>query len=80
MVPYGTKTLYFKPVSLQYLTGVKRDVFGKSTRIVADVLSTPAFSSLKSAVEQGMQKILSSLWGGLLPNSGSAPILFIVVF
>ena len=58
MVPYAAKTLYFKPVSLQYLTGVKRDVFAKSMRIVADVLSTPAFSSLKTAVEQNYAKNL----------------------
>jgi len=58
MVPFAAKTLYFKPVSLQNLTGVKRDVFGKSTRIVADVLSTPAFSSFKSAVEQKYAKNL----------------------
>ncbi|MFA5222379.1 MAG: hypothetical protein WC391_08865 [Methanoregula sp.] len=58
-VPYAAKTLYFKPVPLHYLTGVKRDVFGKSTRILADVLSMPAFSDLKTAVEEKYAKNLT---------------------
>lgn len=57
-VQYKAKTLYFKPVPLQFVTGNKGEVFAKSARIVSDVLDIPVFSSLKPEVGQKYAKNL----------------------
>jgi hypothetical protein len=41
------KTLYFRPVSLRFLRGVRHDLFTRSERIVQQALEAPAFAEVK---------------------------------
>jgi hypothetical protein len=50
-VPYGEKTLYFKPVKLQFSGGMRENVFARSQRLLSEILETPAYSHLVSAVQ-----------------------------
>ena len=48
LVVTGTaKTLYFRPVSIRFLRGVRHDLFTRSERIVQQVLEGPAFAEVK---------------------------------
>ena len=72
-VPCGRSTLYFRPVSLQFTGRLQRDLFARSDRTVKDVLATPAFQSVRSAVEQHHARYLPlrlGLFAGDLMRQG----------
>lgn len=43
----SAKTIYFKPVSLRFLRGVRHDLFCQSSRITEQVLGAPVFADIK---------------------------------
>lgn len=50
LVPAGEKTLYFKPVKLQFFGGLKENVFARAQKPLVEILKDPAFSHLVSVV------------------------------
>ncbi len=49
-VPCGEKTLYFKPVKLQFSGGLRENVFARAQKLLSEVLETSAFGHLVSPV------------------------------
>ena len=50
VVPVKEKTLYFKPVKLNFSGGVREDLFARVQTPLQEILKTPAFSHLLSLV------------------------------
>jgi hypothetical protein len=57
-VPVEGKTLYFRPVSLQFAGGVKEDTFAREQKILGDLLKTPEFQHLQSPVNAKYSRYL----------------------
>lgn len=57
-VPSGKKTLYFKPVKLQFSGGMKENVFARAQKPLRDVLENPAFSHLVPVVNARYSRYL----------------------
>jgi hypothetical protein len=51
VVPYGEKTLYFKPVKLDFSGPVREDYFARVQKQLEELLKNPAFSHLLSPVQ-----------------------------
>jgi hypothetical protein len=45
-VPCGEKTLYFKPVRLNFIGGVREDFFARAQKPLQEILKNPAYSHL----------------------------------
>jgi hypothetical protein len=58
-VPVLGKTLYFRPVKLQYTGGAKEDTFTRVTRTLEELLMQPAFVHLQSPVNARYSRYLS---------------------
>jgi len=50
VLPVGEKTLYFKPVKLQFSVGLRENVFARAQRPLDEILKNPLFSHLVPAV------------------------------
>ena len=59
IVPFKEKTLYFKPVKLNFSGGVKEDVFARAQKPLQEILENPAFSHLLSQVNAQYSRYLS---------------------
>ncbi len=51
-VPFGEKTLFFRPTSLQFERNIKRSLFSRRNGTLADLLRLPEYSNLKEVIEQ----------------------------
>jgi hypothetical protein len=51
VVPYGEKTLYFKPVKLDFSGPVREDYFARVQKPLEELINNPAFSHLLSPVQ-----------------------------
>jgi hypothetical protein len=51
VVPYGEKTLYFKPVQLEFSGPVREDYFTRVQKPLEEVIKNPAFSHLLSPIQ-----------------------------
>jgi hypothetical protein len=58
-VPYQEKTLYFKPVKLNFSGFVKEDVFARVQKPLEDLLENPVFSHLLPQVNAKYSRYLS---------------------
>jgi hypothetical protein len=67
-VPGETKTLYFRPVALQFLKGLRHDLFTQSKRTVKEALGQPAFSSLVQECGQDLSKYQDSRLGQVMAD------------
>jgi hypothetical protein len=59
IVPFQEKTLYFKPVKLNFSVGVKEDVFTRVQKPLQELLENPAFSHLLPQVNAKYPRYLS---------------------
>ena len=59
IVPFQEKTLYFKPVKLNFSGGLREDVFARAQKPLQDLLETPAFSLLLPQVNAKYSRYLS---------------------
>jgi hypothetical protein len=59
IVPFQEKTLYFKPVKLNFSGGLREDVFARVQKPLQDLLETPAFSLLLPQVNAKYSRYLS---------------------
>jgi hypothetical protein len=59
MVPLGEKTLYFKPLKLNFSGVVREDVFARAQKPLRDLLENPAFSHLLPQVNAKYSRYLS---------------------
>jgi hypothetical protein len=50
VVPVGEKTLYFKPVKLNFTGGVREDLFARVQKPLQEIIKNPAFSHLLPAI------------------------------
>jgi hypothetical protein len=50
VVPVGEKTLYFKPVKLNFTGGVREDLFARVQKPLREIIKNPAFSHLLPAI------------------------------
>ncbi|MFA4876705.1 MAG: hypothetical protein WC586_04785 [Methanoregula sp.] len=57
-VPFQGKTLYFRPVKLNFSGGVKEDLFARSKTLVQDLLERPAYEHLRSPVNAKYSRYL----------------------
>jgi hypothetical protein len=58
-VPFGEKTLYFKPVKLNFLKGVREELFARAQKSLREILENIAFSHLLSPVNARYSRYLS---------------------
>jgi len=58
VVPFPEKTLYFKPVKLNFSGGVRDDVFARAQKPLQDLLRNPAFSHLLPQVNAQYSRYL----------------------
>jgi len=58
VVPFKEKTLYFKPVKLNFPGGVKEDLFARVQTPLQEMLKNPAFSHLLSPVNTKYSRYL----------------------
>jgi hypothetical protein len=71
LVVTGTaKTLYFRPVSLRFLRGVRHDLFTRSERIVQQALESPAFAEVKPLFVKEYQQYLPLRLGPVTEELG----------
>jgi hypothetical protein len=59
IVPFQEKTLYFKPVKLNFSGGVKEDVYTRVQKPLQELLENPAFSHLLPQVNAKYSRYLS---------------------
>ena len=59
IVPFPEKTLYFKPVKLNFSGGVREDVFARAQKPLQEILKNPAFSHLLPQVNAQYSRYLS---------------------
>jgi hypothetical protein len=59
IVPFQEKTLYFKPVKLNFSGGVKEDVFTRVQKPLQELLENPAFIHLLPQVNAKYSRYLS---------------------
>jgi hypothetical protein len=59
VVPFPEKTLYFKPVKLNFSGGVREDVFARAQKPLQEILKNPAFCHLLSQVNAQYSRYLS---------------------
>jgi len=59
VVPFPEKTLYFKPVKLNFSGGVREDVFARAQKPLQEILKNPAFSHLLPQVNAQYSRYLS---------------------
>jgi len=59
IVPFQEKTLYFKPVKLNFSGGVKEDVYTRVQKPLQELLETPAFRHLLPRVNAEYSRYLS---------------------
>jgi hypothetical protein len=57
-VPFGEKTLYFKPVKLNFLKGVREELFARAQKSLQEILENTAFSHLLSPVNARYSRYL----------------------
>ena len=57
-VPSGEKTLYFKPVTLNFSGGLKENIFTRAQTPLQEILKNPAFSHLVSPVNARYSRCL----------------------
>ena len=57
-VPVGDRTLYFRPVSLQFAGGLKEGTFTRVQKTLADLLADPAFVHLQAQVNAKYSRYL----------------------
>jgi hypothetical protein len=57
-VPVLGKTLYFRPVKLQFTGGLKEDAFTRVQKTLEELLSQPAFDHLRSPVDAKYSRYL----------------------
>jgi len=50
VVPAGGKTLYFKPVKLNFTGGVREDLFARVQKSLGEIIQDPAFSHLLPSI------------------------------
>ncbi|MDD1702758.1 MAG: hypothetical protein LUQ31_07265 [Methanoregula sp.] len=55
----ATKTLYFKPVPLRFLSGVKHDTFERSEHLMQDMVALPVYADIKENVEKNYPRYLT---------------------
>jgi hypothetical protein len=67
-VPGEAKTLYFRPVALQFLKSLRHDLFTQSKRTVKEALEQPAFSSLVRECGQELAKYQDSRLGQVMAD------------
>jgi hypothetical protein len=58
LVPFQEKTLYFKPVKLNFSGGVKEDIFSRVQKPLQEILENPAFSHLLTQVNAKYSRYL----------------------
>jgi hypothetical protein len=58
VVPVGGKTLYFKPVKLNFTGGVRGDLFARVHKPLGEVIKNPAFSHLLPAINARYSRYL----------------------
>jgi hypothetical protein len=59
IVPFKEKTLYFKPVKLNFSGGIKKDIFARAQKPLKEILENPAFSHLLPQVNAKYSRYLS---------------------
>jgi len=59
IIPFQEKTLYFKPVKLNFSGGVKEDVYTRVQKPLKELLENPAFSHLVPQVNAHYSRYLS---------------------
>jgi hypothetical protein len=59
IVPFQEKTLYFKPVKLNFSVGVKEDLYTRVQKPLQELLENPAFSHLLPQVNAKYSRYLS---------------------
>ncbi|MCJ7470989.1 hypothetical protein MUO74_10965 [Candidatus Bathyarchaeota archaeon] len=59
IVPFQEKTLYFKPVKLNFSGGLREDVFARAQKPLQEILKNPAFSHLLPQVNAHYSRYLS---------------------
>jgi hypothetical protein len=59
VVPFQEKTLYFKPVKLNFSGSVREDAFARAQKPLQDLLGNPAFSHLLPQVNAKYSRYLS---------------------
>ena len=67
-IPGETKTLYFRPLKLQFLKGLRHDLFIQSKRTVKEALAQPAFSTLVQECGQELSKYQDSRLGQVMAD------------
>jgi len=67
-VPGEAKTLYFRPLKLQFLKGLRHDLFTQSKRTVKEALAQPAFSTLVKESGQELSKYQDSRLGQVMAD------------
>jgi hypothetical protein len=63
IVPFPEKTLYFKPVKLNFSGFVREDVFARAQQPLQDLLKNPAFSHLLPQLNAKYSRYLSKKSG-----------------
>jgi hypothetical protein len=58
VVPVGEKTLYFKPVKLQFSIGLRENVFARAQKPLEEVLRNPRFNHLVPVVNSKYSRCL----------------------
>jgi len=59
IVPFQEKTLYFKPVKLNFSGSVREDIFARAQKPLEEILGNPAFSHLLPQVNAKYSRYLS---------------------
>ena len=57
-IPFEGKTLYFRPIRLNFAGGVKEDAFTRGQKTLQEVLENPVFGHLKSPVNAKYSRYL----------------------
>jgi hypothetical protein len=58
VVPVGEKTLYFKPVNLNFTGGMREDLFARVQKPLGEIMKNPAFSHLLPAINTRYSRYL----------------------
>ncbi len=58
VVPVGEKTLYFKPVKLQFSTGLRDNVFARALKPLDEILKNPLYNHLVPVVNARYSRCL----------------------
>jgi hypothetical protein len=65
-LPLSGKTLYFHPVTLRYVGGVREEVFARVQKTLAELMELPAFEHLRSRVNLKYSRYLPMKTGFFL--------------